>query len=67
MEENHLNNKADINEEVVIVDQMPEYPALDNPELSYKKNLLRLLILSGMGLVTLVLLGISFFFVFIKI
>lgn len=62
MEENRINT-----DEEVIIEQMPEFPQLDNPALSYKKNLVRLLILSGLGFITLVLLGISFFFVFIKI
>jgi hypothetical protein len=62
LEENKINT-----DEEVIIKQMPAYPQLDNPALSYKKNLLRLLILSGLGLITLVLLGISFFFIFIKL
>ena len=70
MEENQENNRSNNNintDEEIIIEQMPEHPQLDNPALSYKKNLLRLLILSGLGFITLVLLGISFFFVIVKL
>lgn len=66
LEENQINNKINTNEKVIF-DQMPEFPQPDNPALSYKKNLVRLLVLSGLGFITLALLGVSFFFVFIKL
>jgi len=65
-EKNQINNIINTDEEIII-EQMPEHPQLDNPALSYKKNLIRILILSGLGLTTVILLAISFFFVFIKL
>jgi hypothetical protein len=62
LEESKINT-----DEEVIIEQIPEHPQLDNPALSYKKNLIRILILSGLGLITVILLAISFFFVFIKL
>jgi len=62
LEENKINT-----DEEVIIEQMPENPQLDNPALSYKKNLTRLIILSGLGFISVVLLGISFFLVLIKL
>ena len=70
MEENQENNRINNNintDEEIIIEQMPEHPQLDNPALSYKKNLIRILILSVLGLITVILLAISFFFVFIKL
>jgi len=62
LEENKINT-----DEEVIIEQMTEQPALDNPALSYKKNLVRLMILSGLGLTALFLLIISFYLVVIKL
>lgn len=66
LEENTKNNEINTDEEVSIY-QMPEHVHLDNPALDYKKNLIRLLILSGIGVVSLILLGLSFFLIMIKI
>jgi len=42
-------------------------PILNDLTPSYKKNLMRLLVLSGMGIVTIILLAISLFLVGTKI
>ena len=65
-----INNKIDfssegINEPIALILQENLLP--DTSAMSYKKNLIRLLILAGLGFITLALLGISFFFVIIKI
>ncbi|MBX7045597.1 MAG: hypothetical protein K1X86_07145 [Ignavibacteria bacterium] len=62
MEENKINT-----EEEVIIEQMPEHSALDNPALTHKKNLIRLLVLSVLGLLSVILLAISLFLIGIKI
>ncbi|MBS1515633.1 MAG: hypothetical protein JSS63_11395 [Bacteroidetes bacterium] len=62
MEENKINTEEKTNYE-----EIREQPQLDNPALNYKKNLLRLLILSALGLLSVILLAVSLFLIGIKI
>lgn len=70
MEEFRINIENGILEEVAKEDIVPlPTPAFlpEPPAIDYKKNLMRLLILSGLGFITIVLLGVSFFLVGIKL
>ncbi|MBS1494023.1 MAG: hypothetical protein JST55_10950 [Bacteroidetes bacterium] len=66
MEENKINTNPEENKEHIEV-QLQENLLPDTSALSYKKNLVRLLILSGLGFLSIILLGISFYLIGIKI
>lgn len=66
MEENKINTNPEENKEHIEV-HLQENLMPDTSALSYKKNLVRLLILSGLGFISVILLGISFYLIGIKI
>jgi len=49
------------------IENLINAPILNDPTAGYKKNLTRLLILSGMGVISMILLAICFYLISIKI